>query len=117
MKAQTATGETLRILHRDLPNVNRLRENTRNLEIAPGGRQVASSSTDGNGFMLSYMPVDVDKRRFTADEYQRMGEAGIFSEKDRVELIDGEVLTMSPIGPPHCAAVDRATRAFILATG
>jgi Uma2 family endonuclease len=67
--------------------------------------------------MLDDMPVDADKRRFTVDEYQRMGEAGLFSEKDRVELIDGEILTMSPIGPPHCGAVDRAARALILAVG
>jgi len=67
--------------------------------------------------MLDYMPVDVDKRRFNADEYQRMGEAGIFSEKDRVELIDGEILTMSPIGSPHSAAVDRAVQAFFRAIG
>jgi Uma2 family endonuclease len=65
--------------------------------------------------MLDRMPVDVDRRRFTVDEYQRMGDAGVFSEKDRVELIDGEILTMSPIGSAHCAVVDRANRALVLA--
>jgi Uma2 family endonuclease len=67
--------------------------------------------------MLDHMPVDVDKRRITVDEYQQMGEAGVFSDTDRVELIDGEILTMSPIGSPHCAAVDRAAQAFFRATG
>lgn len=38
----------------------------------------------------------VAKKRFTADEYQRMGQVGILSEDDRVELIDGEVLAMKP---------------------
>jgi Uma2 family endonuclease len=59
------------------------------------------------------MPVDIIKRRFTADEYQQMGQAGILPESDRVELIDGEIVTMTPIGPRHCAAVDRATRTFV----
>ena len=58
------------------------------------------------------MPMAVRNRRFTADEYQRMGEAGILSDRDRVELIDGDVLAMTPIGPRHAASVDRATRAF-----
>ena len=65
--------------------------------------------------MLDHMPVDVDRRRFTVDEFQKMGEAGVFSEKDRVELIDGEILTMSPTGTPHCAVVDRANQALVLA--
>ena len=44
----------------------------------------------------SLMPIALRKRRFTADDYQRMGQAGILSEHDRVELIDGEVVTMTP---------------------
>lgn len=67
--------------------------------------------------MLVRMSVDVEKRRFTADEYQRMGEAGIFPPGDRVELIEGEILTMSPIGSPHAAAVARGTHALITTTG
>jgi Uma2 family endonuclease len=63
------------------------------------------------------MPVAVSKRRFTVHDYHRMGEAGILSPRDRVELLDGEVVTLSPIGPRHGAAVDRATRAFVTAVG
>ena len=59
------------------------------------------------------MPMAVRNRRFTADEYQRMGETGILSPGDRVELIDGDVLAMTPIGPRHAASVDRATRVFV----
>jgi len=53
------------------------------------------------------MSVQVARRYFSADEYHRMGEAGIFSEDDRVELIEGEILKMSPIGSRHAATVKR----------
>ncbi|PYO78685.1 MAG: hypothetical protein E6K55_04050 [Gemmatimonadetes bacterium] len=39
-----------------------------------------------------------------------MGQAGVFHEDDRVELIDGQVVEMSPIGPRHAACVDRLNR-------
>jgi Uma2 family endonuclease len=47
---------------------------------------------------------------FTAEEYRKMGEAGIFSEDDRVELIDGEVVEMAAIGDRHIENVMRLTR-------
>lgn len=46
-----------------------------------------------------------------------MVDAGILRERDRVELIRGEVFTMSPIGTAHVAAVNRATRALIMKAG
>jgi len=42
--------------------------------------------------------------RFTVDDYQRMGETGILHEDDRVELIEGEIVAMPPIGSPMGAA-------------
>src|SRR5262245_16999257 len=63
------------------------------------------------------MPVEIQRRRFTADDYQRMGEAGILRAEDRVELVDGEIVSMTPIGPRHMACVDRATRVFVTAMG
>ena len=53
------------------------------------------------------MSVQSARRYFTVDEYHRMGEAGIFSEDDRIELIEGEILKMSPIGSHHAASVNR----------
>jgi Uma2 family endonuclease len=50
--------------------------------------------------------------RFSVDEYHRMGEAGIFSEDDRVELLAGAVVEMSPIGPLHAVTVNRLTALF-----
>lgn len=57
------------------------------------------------------------RRRFTVDEYQRMGEAGILAEHERVELIDGEIVTMSPIGPDHGWCLNRLNRAVNRALG
>jgi Uma2 family endonuclease len=53
------------------------------------------------------MTFAVARRRFTVDEYHRMGEAGILREDDRVELIDGEVVQMTPIASRHAGCVKR----------
>ncbi len=47
------------------------------------------------------------RHRFTVEQYQQMGVAGIFDEDDRVELLEGEIVEMSPIGPLHSACVSR----------
>lgn len=50
--------------------------------------------------------VTKDLRRFTLAEYQHLIELGIFGEDERLELIDGLVVEMSPIRPSHAACVD-----------
>jgi Uma2 family endonuclease len=51
------------------------------------------------------MAVQVAKHLFDVSEYHRLAQAGIFLEDDRVELINGEVVEMSPIGSRHAACV------------
>ena len=63
------------------------------------------------------MASSVTRKRFTADEYQRMGQVGILTEDDRVELIDGEIVAMTPIGTRHNASVARANRALVRTAG
>jgi Uma2 family endonuclease len=53
------------------------------------------------------MTVQLARRLFTVDEYYRMAEAGIFQEDDRVELIEGEIVEMVPIGSHHAGVVKR----------
>jgi len=55
------------------------------------------------------MSVRIARWRFTVDDFYRMLEAGILTEDDRVELIDGEIIEMSPIGSRHAACVMRLT--------
>jgi len=63
------------------------------------------------------LDIDVPRRLFTLEEYHRMGEAGILGEDERVELIEGEIVQMAPIGPRHVGCVINATRLFITRLG
>jgi Uma2 family endonuclease len=58
------------------------------------------------------MAVELNRHRFTRAEYHRMAQTGILAPDARVELIDGEIIEMSPIGNRHMAAVDRLTNIF-----
>ena len=53
------------------------------------------------------MAVQLLRRSFTVAEYHRMAEAGILREDDRVELVEGEIVQMTPIGSRHAACVMR----------
>jgi len=57
------------------------------------------------------------RHRLTVEDYQRMGEAGILHEDARVELIDGEIIDMSPIGSRHSGTVNQLSRLFERAIG
>ncbi len=53
------------------------------------------------------MSVQYQRRYFNVTEYYRMAEAGVLTENDHVELIEGEIIEMSPIGSRHAACVRR----------
>ena len=61
--------------------------------------------------------VEVRRRRFTVEEYYRMAEIGILTERDRVELIDGEIVEMTPIGHHHAACVHAVSALLTRALG
>jgi Uma2 family endonuclease len=45
------------------------------------------------------------RKRFTTDEFEKMAEAGVFSPDARLELIDGEIIEMTPVGGRHVTCV------------
>jgi Uma2 family endonuclease len=60
------------------------------------------------------MAIEVERaRRFTADEYERMVALGIFREDERLELIGGEIVEMSPVGHRHAACIACLTEACV----
>ena len=65
------------------------------------------------------MAVEVEcaRRLFTADEFERMAEAGVFGPEERLELIDGEIVEMSPVGPGHGASIACLNKRFVLGLG
>src|SRR5205085_5535088 len=54
---------------------------------------------------IEAMSRKLAKHWITTDEYERMGEGGVFPPDARLELIEGEIYEMSPIGSPHAACV------------
>ncbi|MDN5748625.1 MAG: Uma2 family endonuclease [Pseudonocardia sp.] len=54
----------------------------------------------------------VDHLRFTVEQFERMGEVGVLDPEVRYELLDGEIVVMSPIGPKHAGVVNRSARRF-----
>src|SRR5919108_2319037 len=56
------------------------------------------------------MAEAVTRRRFTIEEYHRMGEVGILGDDERLELIAGHIVVREPIGSRHAGCVDHLTR-------
>ena len=61
--------------------------------------------------------IEVTRRRFTVDEYDRMVEVGILTKDDHVELIHGEIVQKMPIGYRHTAAVAALHALFVMRLG
>lgn len=69
---------------------------------AYGPGAVRYANLGGMNQLRDNFPIEPDsKRRFTVDEFERMGMAGILGRDERVELISGEIVLMSPVGPLH----------------
>jgi len=51
-------------------------------------------------------PPDLPLKRWTVEDYHRMIHGGILTADDRVELLDGQIVTMVPQEPPHASHVD-----------
>jgi Uma2 family endonuclease len=60
-------------------------------------------------------PFNIPRRALTVDEYHKMGEAGVLKEDDRVELIEGELIKMAPIGGRHLQLVNLITGILVFA--
>ena len=61
------------------------------------------------------MTMVMTKRRFSVKELYLMDKAGVFCENDRVELVDGEIIEMAPIGSYHNSCVTTLTHIFVRA--
>jgi Uma2 family endonuclease len=60
------------------------------------------------------MTVQILRKKFTVGQYHQMIESGILTDRDRVELLQGEIIEMSPVGRQHAACVDRLNELFVL---
>lgn len=63
------------------------------------------------------LPAEVERHRFDVEEYHRMLEVGLLSEDDRVELIGGEIIDMTPVGKRHLACVVTLTHLLVQTAG
>ena len=62
-------------------------------------------------------PLTVPRRLLSIAEFHRIGEAGVLGEDDRIELVEGEMIEMAPIGSRHLAKVNRLARLLSIAAG
>jgi hypothetical protein len=63
--------------------------------------------SQGVGTLAGMALAEFPRHRFTVEEYRRMGDVGLLSPDDRVELIEGEIADMTPIGRVHASVVTR----------
>ena len=59
---------------------------------------------------MNDMAVNYERRAITVEDYHRMAEAGIFAPDERVELLDGELIAVAPMGSPHGGAIGAINR-------
>lgn len=66
---------------------------------------------------MSDMATDYQRRPITADEFDRMGDVGIFGPDERVELLEGELVLLPPMNPLHARSIARVNRIFVTRLG
>ncbi len=66
---------------------------------------------------MAINPFPIQHKLFSVTEYEQMIAAGVLGEDERLELIEGEVVRMSPIGPVHVFIVNRLTNLLAAAVG
>jgi Uma2 family endonuclease len=62
-------------------------------------------------------PLSIPRRPLSVSDYHKMVEAGVFNENDRVELIEGELIQMAPIGGPHMQLINLLNRLLVQQVG
>ncbi len=60
------------------------------------------------------MAIEIAQRRFTVDEYERMSELGIIGPDEKVELIDGTIVTVPPSGDAHSGGITRLIHLLVV---
>ena len=60
------------------------------------------------------MATDIGQRRFTVDEYERMAKLGIIGPDEKVELIEGTIVTVPPSGEDHSSGITRLNHHFVV---
>jgi Uma2 family endonuclease len=84
------------------------RKNEEKTAATRGTRGVA----DANAIRYVLSVPTQTQHRFSVEEYYRMGETGVLRPDARVELLDGQIIDMSPIGPSHGSVVKRLIDLF-----
>jgi Uma2 family endonuclease len=63
------------------------------------------------------MSAPLPRHKLNLEDYHRMIEAGIFTPNQRIELLEGKLFDMAPIGPAHSGTTNYLTRLFFQAVG
>jgi Uma2 family endonuclease len=63
---------------------------------------------------IEHLKFPVSRYSFSVEEYHKLADAGVLHEDSRVELIEGELIKMPPIGPPHASSTEILVESFIL---
>ena len=72
--------------------------------------EFVETKPDAGMFEAETAEVELKRRRFTAADFLRMTESGLFKEDERLELLWGEIAEMSPINVAHVLCVNRLSR-------